>query len=193
MTRSLYNTKGQRKYTTKSEREKILQVAKRFDRDTECLALVITYTGCRVSEAVELCIRHIDFEEGAIIFESLKKRGKLHFRSVPVPNSVLDTLHHVYGLRQAKNRDVRIFNFTRRTAHRKIKAIMNALNIEGPQACPRGLRHGFGVYATAECKIALDTVQNALGHASITTTTIYTKALGKEKRQIFERMWEGDK
>ena len=52
---------------------------------------------------------------------------------------------------------------------------MAAAGIEGPQACPRGLRHGYGVAAV-------------LGHASLDTTAIYTTALGAEARELVARV-----
>jgi integrase/recombinase XerD len=45
---------------------------------------------------------------------------------------------------------------------------------EGPHACPKGLRHGFGVTAVSK-GIALNMVQKWLGHAQPTTTAIYAR------------------
>lgn len=65
------------------------------------------------------------------------------------------------------------------TGWRKIKEIMAEANIKGAQATPKGLRHGFGVYAIADCEIPLNMVQKWLGHAEIKTTAIYANAVGK--------------
>ncbi len=48
---------------------------------------------------------------------------------------------------------------------------------DGPHACPKGLRHGFGVQAVSR-GIALNMVQKWLGHAQLTTTAIYANAVG---------------
>ena len=56
-------------------------------------------------------------------------------------------------------------------------------------ANPKGLRHSFGVYATAEKQIQLNMVQRWMGHSHITTTAIYANALGEEERKIASRMW----
>ena len=53
---------------------------------------------------------------------------------------------------------------------------MRTAGIEGPQACPRGLRHSYGVAAV-------------LGCASLTTTAIYTTAIGAEARELVSRVW----
>ena len=69
-----------------------------------------------------------------------------------------------------------LWPITRQIANRQVCAIMRTAGIEGPQACPRGLRHSYGVAAV-------------LGHASLTTTAIYTTAIGAEARELVSRVW----
>ena len=64
----------------------------------------------------------------------------------------------------------------RQAAHRQVGALMAAAGVEGPQACPRGLRHGYGVAAV-------------LGHASLDTTAVYTTAIRAEARELVARVW----
>ena len=52
---------------------------------------------------------------------------------------------------------------------------------DGPHACPKGLRHGFGVQAVSR-GIALNMVQKWLGHAQLTTTAIYANAVARRSR-----------
>jgi site-specific recombinase XerD len=59
---------------------------------------------------------------------------------------------------------------------------------EGLHACPKGLRHGFGVAAVSK-GIALNMVQKWLGHSQLTTTAIYANAVGEEEQSIASRMW----
>ena len=61
--------------------------------------------------------------------------------------------------------------------------------IEGPHACPKGLRHGFGIAAVA-AGVPLPTIATALGHANLQTTTVYTTAAGLEAREFLSRIWE---
>jgi site-specific recombinase XerD len=58
----------------------------------------------------------------------------------------------------------------------------------GPHACPKSLRHGFGVQAVSR-GIALNMVQKWLGHAQLTTTAIYANTLGEEEQSIAAKMW----
>ena len=61
--------------------------------------------------------------------------------------------------------------------------------IDGPQTCPKGLRHGFGIAAVA-ASVPLPTIAAALGHANLQTTAVYTTAAGFEARDFLARMWE---
>ena len=65
---------------------------------------------------------------------------------------------------------------------------MAAAGIEGPQACAKGLRHAYGV-AVVAAGVPLPTVAAVLGHASLTTTAIYTNATGAQARELVARMW----
>ena len=60
---------------------------------------------------------------------------------------------------------------------------MNRAGLKGPQATPKGLRHGFGVQAVS-ARIPLNLVQKWLGHAQLATTAIYADAVGAEEHQI---------
>jgi len=59
---------------------------------------------------------------------------------------------------------------------------------DGLHACPKCLRHGFGVAAISK-GIALNIVQKWLGHSQLTTTAIYADAVGEEEQSIASRMW----
>ena len=61
--------------------------------------------------------------------------------------------------------------------------------IEGPQACPKSLRHGFSI-ATVATGVPLSTIAAALEHANLQTTAVYTTAAGLEARDFLARMWE---
>jgi site-specific recombinase XerD len=69
-----------------------------------------------------------------------------------------------------------------------VKAVLEAAGVQGTQASPKGLRHGFGV-AAVQAGIPLNLVQRWLGHAQLSTTAIYAEALGPEERGIASRMW----
>ena len=61
--------------------------------------------------------------------------------------------------------------------------------VEGPQACPKGLRHAYGLAAVA-AGVPLPTIAAALGHVNLQTTAIYTTAAGHKARDFLARMWD---
>ena len=74
------------------------------------------------------------------------------------------------------------------TADRRVQEVIAAAGTpDSPHACPKGLRHGFGVQAVSR-GIALNMVQKWLGHAQLTTTAVYANAVGEEQ-SIAARMW----
>ena len=190
--RQLYDAQGRRKYLTKNERERFLRAAENAARETRTLCLVLAYTGCRISEALNLTADRIDLDNGTIVFQSLKKRRSGVYRAVPVPSSVLDALDLVHDLKATQKRaqahKVRLWRWERTTAWRRVQAVMADAGLKGPQATPKGLRHTFGVQAV-NAGIPLNLVQRWLGHAQLSTTAIYADAVGAEEQAIAARMW----
>ena len=144
----------------------------------QTFALTLAHTGARVSEALAVRPMDIDLKAASIRVRTLKRRAE-HWREVPVPPELLHALELVHALRStpAKATGKPLWPWSRVTAHRKIASTMAAAGVEGPQACPKGLRHGFGFAA-------------ALGHANLQTTAIYTTAAGLEARDFLARMWD---
>ena len=190
----LYDAQGRRKYLTAEERRGFLAAAEKATRQVRTLCLVLAYTGCRITEALELTAQRIDIEAHTIVFESLKKRRKGIYRAVPVPPAVIDALDLVHGLREARKgrdagRGVRLWDFSRTSAWRYVAVVLDQAGITGPQASPKGLRHGFGVQAVSS-GVPLNMVQKWLGHAQLSTTVIYADAVGAEEQSIMQRMWD---
>ncbi len=183
---------GQRKYLNREERTAFFEAAKTTTKDKKYFALVLYYTGARLNEALALKIENLDLENRSIIIQSLKKRGRVHYRSIPVPESFLEELVGAYDIRRLKmnqkNNKLTLFNFTDRTAKRYIKALMEKAGISGPQASAKGLRHAYGV-AAVEAEIPITEIQDLLGHTYIETTKIYTQVKGIDRHQLISKMW----
>ena len=194
MAGELYDANGNRKYLTADERADFLKAADQASREVRTFCHVLHFTGCRTSEALELTADRVDFRNGTLTFESLKKRRDGIYRSVPVPPPLLDTLDLVHNLRQlearrGRSRKLRLWTWERTTAWRKVKAVMEVAGLgSGPQVSPKGLRHGFGV-AAVTTGVPLNLVQKWLGHAQLSTTAIYADAVGAEEKIIASRMW----
>jgi integrase len=189
---SLHDATGHRLYLTAEERAAFLVAARQFPREVRTFATVLHDTGCRVSEALALTPEQIDFSSKAVVFETLKKRKRGVFRAVPVPDDTLDLLAMVHGLRERKNKQQKgapLWPWSRATAWRRMLEVMDAAKIkDGPQKCPKGLRHGYGVHAINR-HIPLNLLSKWMGHAPLEVTAIYANALGEEQRNIAARMW----
>jgi len=188
-TSSLYSATGLRKYLTLDERRRFLAASLAAPRpDVRTLCLTLAYTGCRISEALALTRASVQATEGIISIRSLKKRGLMIVREVPVPSLLIAELERVHGLSSSHPLQ-RLWPLSRGRAWQLIKDVMIEAGIaEGVHASPKGLRHGFGLHAI-RCGIPLNLVQRWLGHASMTTTAIYLQAVGSEEREIAARMW----
>lgn len=189
----LYDRYNRRLYLNASERQRFLVAAKRFPPLQRTLCLTLLYTGCRISEALALTPASIQIEAKVITLRTLKRRKAQVMREVPVPATLIRHLNHWHRISGAtdsraplwqKNRKV----LNRVTAYRWVKEVMAEAEIDGAQACPKGLRHGYGIHATLS-GVQLHMLQKWMGHASIATTQIYANACGPEEREIAARMW----
>lgn len=195
----LFDPDGGRKYLTANERRAALRAvlddsAMEGVPDTRwTLLATLAYSGCRLSEALALTTDRVDLEQSMLVFETMKKRRRGIYRAVPVPEDFLGTLDMVHSIRAAHyNADhTRLWTLHRATAWRHVKNAMISAGIDGPQACPKGFRHGFGVQAVSS-GVPLNLVSRWLGHSCLEVTAIYADAVGDEQRRIMARMWEGE-
>jgi integrase/recombinase XerD len=183
----VFDRQGSRKYLNASERRAYLHaVRSEPDIARKAFCLTLFYTGCRISEALNLKTERIDLAGKAIVFETLKRRRCGCFRAVPIPGSLVELLD-----RLLKTMDplARVWNFSRATGYRLVKEHMAHASVAGGMASPKGLRHGVAVACVAQ-KIPLPTVQKWLGHARLETTAIYLDVSGEEERDLAKRFWQ---
>lgn len=182
----MFDRAGSRKYLNGNERQKLL-AAIEAEPDTvfRTFALALFYTGCRISEGLSVTVDRVDLSQKALVFETLKQRRPGQFRAVPIPDTLCDLMRPLLVGREASDR---VWRFSRATAYRHIKSLMQQADVSGSMACPRGLRHGMAVACLAQL-IPLTTVQKWLGHARLETTAIYLAVTGEEERQLASRLW----
>lgn len=180
---SLYTPDGERKYLNGEERLEFIQCAQNQENSVRLLCLVLVMSGCRLSEALNLTQDHILTGENVILIRSLKKRGEICFRHIPVPHHTIAELALLGRIKPN-----RLFNWKRTRALFHVQQVMQQADITGIKATARGLRHTFGVHGI-RCGIPLTLLQRWFGHAKIETTAIYTQIQGPEEREIAKRMW----
>ena len=181
-----------RKYLAQPERERFLAAVRAHPRpQVQTLCRTLALTGCRVSELLAIRACDVDLEATELRIATLKRRRE-HWRAVPVPEDLVHALELVHGVRRAqtstRRRTALLWPVTRQAAHRQVVAVMRTAGIEGPQACPRGLRHSWGV-AAVQAGVPLTTIAAVLGHADVATSAIYATAVGAEHRELVARVW----
>lgn len=191
----LFDGQGRRKYLSRDEGQSFLSVAATLDGCGQALCLVLYWTGCRVSEALELGPERIDRDNGRIVVRTLKRhhrRGGVEderpeiFRAIPVPPEVIAKLD---ALRAGPDG---FWPFGRQAAWRRVKVVMGNAGVAGEAASPKGLRHHFGIMA-AEAGIPARLIMRWMGHAKLETTMIYLDAVGGEELEFAQRMWRSQK
>jgi integrase len=182
----MFDHRGSRKYLNAAERRAFQRAATTEPQVLRrAFALTMYHCGCRISEALQITAERVDLPNRAIVFETLKRRQSGQFRSVPIPDELVEVLRPLV-LRIGVS--ARIWPFSRPTAYRLVKEIMGRAKIRGAMGSPKGLRHGFAVACLAQ-RIPLTTVQRWLGHARLETTAIYLEVSGDEERELARRLW----
>jgi integrase/recombinase XerD len=158
-------------------------------RDAAMLTLMYA-CGLRVSELVSLRVHDLDFERGA-----LRVRGKGDKeRVVPVATAALSAVtRYVYGARGELVRDPAeegLFltrlgaPMTRVRFHQLLKGYLPLAGVPG-ETSAHTLRHSFATHMM-EGGADLRVIQELLGHASLTTTQIYTHVATERLQQVYD-------
>jgi integrase len=179
---SVFDSYGHRKYLNRTEIRDFLTTARARPPHIHAFCRLLAETGCRISEALAIDHHRIDRSGRYIVFECLKKRQKGIFRRVPISQGLTSLLMKL------PQRGARIWSWSRTTAWRHVRDTLRAARITGPQASPKGFRHGFAVAALG-AGAPLNLVQRWLGHSDIQTTSLYAVAIGPEEREIVARIW----
>jgi site-specific recombinase XerD len=188
---SLYAANGGRKYLNHSERQRAICAMDNLAIDEALFSLVLAWSGARISEVLALAHSSFQIEEGLVAIQTLKRRCH-SVREIPLPPELMAALerHFMIGKKQRDLRDagLRLWPWSRTTAWRIIKRVMFSAGISGRHACPRGLRHAFGV-GSLRAGVPLNLVQRFLGHARISTTAIYAAACGPDEVAFAAKFW----
>ena len=148
---------------------------------------VLYSTGCRVSELCDINLSDMDLDEKYL---KLKGKGSKH-RIVPIGSKLYKNLTEYLNLRSLflQNKENVLFlskskNKLDRTAvFRIIKKTAKAISLQ-TDVYPHTLRHSAATHML-EGGCDLRTVQEFLGHSSVSTTQIYTKVTKEFLEEAF--------
>lgn len=180
---ALFDNSGNRKYLNNIERQRFHAAALEIvDPVRRTFVMTLFYTGARISEVLDLSGTNLDMEEKVLVLRTLKQRGQMRLRVVPIP------LELCRWLQESTNLDQKIWEFCRTTAWKTVKDCMQVAGIDGIRATPKGLRHGFAV-ACIQNGIPISTLRKWMGHARLESTTVYLDLVGDEERSLASRLW----
>ena len=159
-------------------------------RDRAMLEVLFS-TGVRVSELVDLNFADVEFEGRTI---RVRGKGKKQ-RTTPIGPTALAAVQKYLQLRRA---DVRSVNFDQqalfvnkhgqrlstRSVRRKLDKYLVQAGLD-PTISPHTLRHSFATHMLAN-GADLRSVQELLGHQSISTTQIYTHLTTPRLKQAYD-------
>lgn len=188
---NLIKADGRRKYLNATELKQFKDATQYFSAMTRTMCLMIANTGCLISEALNLYYTDVDFAKKVIRINSLRRKGKEQIRFVPLPDTLLEELriaHENKNVQTENDKKDKLWSWSRGTAYRKIKMVMNKAEIEGFFATPLGLRHGFGVHCI-ENGVPIVYLKKWLGHSSLDITCMYLTVIKNSERSFAERLW----
>ncbi len=156
---------AERKYLNLDERHRVLAAVNILATRPALFALTLAWTGARVSEVLALTPRSFQIEQSLVSIVTLKRR-RWSVREVPLPPDLMRALDREFSLelaqRNPQHGDERLWPMNRVTAWRYIKRVMKRAGVSGRPACPRGLRHAFGV-GTVQAGVPITLLQKWMG------------------------------
>lgn len=171
-----------------------IQLNNAYDFRNKAMLELMYSSGLRVSELVELKIKDIDLDNGYV--KCFGKGGKE--RIIPIGEIAVDYLKkYIYEYRDSMKKGYYTENVFLNNHGKKIsrqgffliiKEILKEKKIE-KNITPHMLRHSFATHLLNN-GADLRTIQEMLGHSSITTTQIYTNVstdILKENYELYKR------
>jgi integrase/recombinase XerC len=147
--------------------------------------------GLRVSELTQLNLQDVDFDSGLATVRGKGKRERLALLGPPC----LEALRRWLPLRQTIGRtdlkSVPLFvnkRGTRLTSRSVGRMLVKYLALAGldPRTSPHTLRHSFATHLL-DAGADIRSVQELLGHRSLTTTQIYTHVTTSRMRESYHK------
>lgn len=146
--------------------------------------------GARVSEAVELDLGRIDLEDRVVIVTGKGSKQRL----IPLGGKAVDAIYRwlpdrLELIKRNQRGDPLFLNLrggrlSRQGAYDVVKANAVIAGIPAEKVSPHVLRHSAATHMV-EAGADLRTVQEMLGHATISTTQIYTKVSSAHLAEIY--------
>lgn len=163
-------------------------------RRDEAIIEVLYSTGMRVSELTSMKEHDLDLLSGTVKVAGKGKKERLCLLGGPAQRALQNALEMRDGYWQVLNKSgkpVALFlnrfgtRLTARSVERSLKKYLDHANLQRSFS-PHTLRHSFATHML-DAGADLRSVQELLGHASLSTTQIYTHITVERLKQVYEQ------
>ncbi len=150
--------------------------------------LVLSTTGCRCSELVNLKDNNINFNNNTILFFGKGNKERI----VPILDNVSNTLKHYYNIKKQLYPNNNWFILTNKGEKSYPKLIYRIVNKElslitsNTKKSPHTLRHTFATLLLNN-GASINSVKEVLGHASLAATQIYTHNTIEQLKNVYNK------
>jgi integrase/recombinase XerC len=153
---------------------------------------VLYSSGIRVSELVELDMADLDLQEGVLRVKGKGRKDRL----TPIGSQAIKAIQRYFEMRAAdtkcqSNTTGRVFlnkhgeELSTRSVRRKLDKYLVEAGLD-PGISPHTLRHSFATHLLNN-GADLRSVQELLGHQSLSTTQIYTHLTTSRMKQVYDQ------
>jgi integrase/recombinase XerC len=153
---------------------------------------VLYSSGIRVSELVELEMGDMDLQEGVIRVRGKGRKDRL----TPIGSQAIAAIQKYFQMRQTEPKmngayANRVFlnkhgqPLSTRSVRRKLDKYLSIAGLD-PGISPHTLRHSFATHLLNN-GADLRSVQELLGHQSLSTTQIYTHLTTNRMKQVYDQ------
>lgn len=160
-------------------------------RDRAILETIYS-AGLRVSECVQLNLQDINLDDNVLLVRGKGKKERLAFLGESSLKAITHWLDERGKLLKAKGKDTEaVFinkfgtRLTTRSVGRLLAKYLRQLGMSG-QASPHTLRHSFATHLL-DRGAEIRSVQELLGHRSLTTTQIYTHLTTQRLQESYKK------
>lgn len=155
----------------------LLKVVQNIKHKTAILLMMDC--GLRVTECITLKMKDFDFKKKIVMVQSLKKRGDVEIRKIPMSGRLVEAMAGYLKDKKGKDPEDYLFEQPGRPGHplnrRALNKVCDRLKQKNPafhNLHPHALRHTFAT-RMLQTGTPLHDVSSLLGHKSYNTTLIY--------------------
>lgn len=160
-------------------------------RDRAILETIYS-AGLRVSECVQLDLQDINLDDNVLLVRGKGKKERLAFLGESALKAIKNWLDERQKLLKARGKETEaVFinkfgtRLTTRSVGRLLAKYLRQLGLSG-QASPHTLRHSFATHLL-DRGAEIRSVQELLGHRSLTTTQIYTHLTTQRLQESYRK------